>query len=92
MAIYELKVYENDFRDYLDGHDWLDRMNDSDFERAAEFIVERATSQPDGRLCNDFQEWFLASTYFDEVWDNVAQAMDEYIDTLEVETLKALED
>ncbi len=92
MAIYELKVYENDFREYLDGHDWLERLSDSQYEEAADIIVDKATSSRGVGFLTDFEEWFMRTTYYDEVQDNIANAIDEYIDLMKDDTLKALED
>lgn len=91
--VYELKVYENDFREYLDGHDWLERLSDSQYEEAAEIIIDKATSSSrDFGFLTDFEEWFMGTTYYDEVQDNIANAIDEYIDLMRNDTLKALED
>ena len=79
MAIYELCVQESDFRDYMEGHVLLEGLSDSDYEKVAQEIIDRA-GEPKDKLYTDFGRWFISTTYFDDAWEAFMHAIDDYID------------
>ena len=81
MSIYELCVTENDFFDYSQGHDALDRLPDHEYEGVMREII--------GRAYEGFAEWLCGTDYWDMVWDAMQQAIDKYIDVVAKDVLES---
>lgn len=90
MAIYSLDVNESDFRDNMEGHELLDALTDDDYEAVAQAIIDKAGESRDG-LYTEFGLWFVSSAYWDEAWDALQQAIDDYIDRVTPLVLKEME-
>ena len=81
MAIYELCVTDNDFYDYSQGHDVIDRLPDNEYEGVMNAIFCKAR---DG-----FAEWFCTTDHWDKVWDAMTPAIDEYIELTAKEVIES---
>lgn len=90
MTIYSLDIHDSDFRDYMEGHEMLDALTDDDYVLVTRAIIDRA-GEPKGKFYTEFGLWFIGTSYWDDVWDVLQHAIDDYIDIVTLPVLKELE-
>ena len=83
---YKAVVDDTCFFDCFDGHVLLEEMPDWQYEGVVQAVFDRAGRERDG--LTGFQEWFYDTSHFDDLWDVLRAAIDDYIDMVVPEILR----
>lgn len=83
MKAYEFNVYGNELREYMDGHDELDRLSDESYEVVTNAIIAESTKLVPyvcGLDGTKFEHFFINSTWYDDLQEVMCQAIDAFIE------------